>query len=70
MRTHPVQELLDIQRIELDPLIDGFSGVVVELLMEGDRYVVRQTAELTGNRLLCFRTRSEALARALFEEMA
>jgi hypothetical protein len=68
VRPHPIQELLDVERIDLDPLVDGFSGVVVELLVEGDHYVVRQTAELTGNPLLCFRTRSEALARALFEE--
>ena len=60
--------LVDVESIELDPIIDGFSGVVVELLVEGDHYVVRQTAELTGNPILCFRTSNEDLARALFEE--
>ena len=70
MRTHPVQELLDIERIELDPVCHGFHGAVVELLVEGDHFVVRQTATLTGNPLLRFTTKSEELARSLFEEIS
>ncbi len=59
--------LIDVERIDLDPVYDGFSGVVVELLREGDSYVVLQSAEVTGNRLLRFVTASEERALEVFE---
>lgn len=62
--------LIDIERVALDPLLGGFSGVIVELLWSGDSFVVQQSAEVTGNRLLRFTTRSEELARTIFEERA
>ncbi|QIN83298.1 hypothetical protein GBA63_12115 [Rubrobacter tropicus] len=31
----PHESLIDVERVELDPLYGGFSGVVVELLREG-----------------------------------
>lgn len=62
--------LIDVERIDLDPVYDGFSGVVVELLGEGGSYVVLQSAEVTGNRLLRFVTASEERALEVFEKGA
>ncbi|MBA3703331.1 MAG: hypothetical protein H0W79_11020 [Rubrobacteraceae bacterium] len=67
MRGDPRQRLIDIQRISLDPVYQGFSGIVVELLREGDSYVVLQSAEVTGNRLLRFVTASKERAIEVFE---
>jgi hypothetical protein len=67
MHGDPRQRLIDVERMELDPVYDGFSGVVVELLREGDYFVVLQSAEVTGNRLLRFVTASEERALAVFE---
>ncbi len=67
MHRDPRQRLIDIERIDLDSVYDGFSGVVVELLREGDSYVVLQSAEVAGNRLLRFVTASEERALAVFE---
>lgn len=63
----PHERLIDVERIDLDPVYDGFSGIVVELLREGDYYVVQGSAEVTGNRLLRFVTASEERALEVFE---
>ena len=63
----PHERLIDVERVDLDPVYDGFSGIVVELLREGDSYVVQGSAEVTGNRLLRFVTASEELALRVFE---
>lgn len=64
-------EILDVYVLELDPVEHGFSGLVVELhkIHESGRvfYEVRQSATLTGNRLLVFSTESEELAQAVFD---
>ncbi len=67
MHGDPRQRLIDVERIDLDPVYDGFSGVVVELLREGDYFVVLQSAEVTGNRLLRIEAASEERALAVFE---
>jgi hypothetical protein len=55
--------------VELDPLVEGFYGVLVELRRREDgAYILYETAALTGNRLLVFSTRSEELAYAAFEQ--
>lgn len=63
----PYQVLIDVERVDLDPVCDGFSGIVVELLREGDSYVVLQSAEVTGNRLLRFVTASRERALEVFQ---
>ncbi len=63
----PHESLVDVERIDLDPVYDGFSGVVVELTRKGDSYIVVQSAEVTGNRLLRFVTASEERALEFFE---
>lgn len=67
MKGDPQERLIDVERVDLDPVSGGFSGVVVELLREGDSYVVLQSAEVTGNRLLRFVTASEHRALQVFE---
>jgi hypothetical protein len=67
LQVDPNHELIDIDRIDLDPVTDGFSSVVLELLREGDFYVVQETAQTTGNRILRFCTHSEERALHLFE---
>lgn len=58
--------------VELDPIVDGFSGVLIEIVCEvGDsgeeRYLLRETAAGSGNPLLNFETRSKERACVLFE---
>ncbi len=67
MKADTNQELIDIERIDLDPVMYGFSGVILELLREGDSYVVLQSVEATGNRLFQFVTESEERALEVFE---
>ncbi len=56
------------ERVEMDPVLDWFAGVLFELLFDGQRYVLAETALGTGNRLLCFRSSDRKLACAIFEE--
>jgi ubiquinone/menaquinone biosynthesis C-methylase UbiE len=51
----------------MDPVLDGFCGVLVELLGVGEGYVLLETAAGTGNRLLRFSSESPDLAYAIFE---
>jgi hypothetical protein len=60
-------EILESVFVEMDPVLDGFSGVFVELLGVGESYVLLETAVGTGNRLLRFSSESPDLAYAIFE---
>jgi hypothetical protein len=53
--------------VEIDPLRDGFAGVLIELVAVGESYALLETAAGSSNRLLSFRTHSPELARSLFE---
>jgi hypothetical protein len=44
-------ELLESAFVEMDPVVDGFAGVLVELMWVGQRYVLREAAVGSGNRL-------------------
>jgi hypothetical protein len=59
-------ELLESLFVELDPLEDGFVGVLLEVYRLGDRYVLLQTAPATGNRLLRFSSKDRELIYAAF----
>lgn len=68
----PYRRLLEAYLIELDPVVDGFDPVFVELyaVAGAERvagYEVRQSATGSANRLLVFGTQSEDLARAVYE---
>ena len=67
MRLVGRHEVLESVFVEMDPVLDGFRGVFVELLGVGEGYVLLETAAGTGNRLLRFCSESPDLAYALFE---
>ncbi len=57
--------------MELDPLEDGFAGVLVEVHRRGDRYILMEAAHVTGNLLLRFSSRDKELVYpALAREFA
>ena len=60
-------EVLESVAVEMDPVLDGFAGVLFELVFDGERYVFGETASGSRNRLLSFRSRDKELAYALFE---
>jgi hypothetical protein len=61
------QVVLESVFVEMDPVLHGFCGVLVELLGVGEGYVLLETAAGTGNRLLRFASESPELAYALFQ---
>jgi hypothetical protein len=67
MRLVGGHEVLESVFVEMDPVLDGFCGVLMELLGVGESYVLLETAVGTGNRLLRFTSESPDLAYALFE---
>jgi hypothetical protein len=66
MRREPQQVVLESVFVEMDPILHGFAGVLVELCWVGGGYAVLETAVGSGALLLDFFSESEALARALF----
>lgn len=59
-------ELLESLFVELDPLEDGFGGVLLEVHRHGDRYVLLEVALSTGNQLLRFSSKDRELVYAAF----
>ena len=59
-------ELLESLFVELDPLEDGFGGVLFEVHRHGDRYVLVEVAPSTGNQLLRFSSKDRELVYAAF----
>jgi hypothetical protein len=53
--------------VELNPALDGFAGVLFELVFDGERYMLAETALGSDNRLLRFRSNDRRMAYALFE---
>ena len=60
-------EVIESIAVEMDPTLDGFAGVLVELVFDGERYVLAETALRSGNRLLRFHSSDRRMAYALFE---
>jgi hypothetical protein len=63
------QEQLFASVVGMDPLLDGFSGVLVEIYREKDhsggyRYVLLETACASGNQLLKFSSKDKGLIYA------
>jgi hypothetical protein len=52
MHTREDFELLESLFVALDPLEDGFEGVLLEIHRHGDPYVLLEVAPATANRLL------------------
>ena len=59
-------ELLESFFLELDPLEDGFGGVLLEIYRNGDRYVLLEVAPSTGHQLLRFSSKERELVYAAF----
>ena len=75
MKLDSLPELLFASAVGMDPLLDGFSGVLVEVYRErepsgGFRYVLLETSAATGDRLLRFSTKDrELIYTALAHEL-
>ena len=69
MKLENLPELLFVSVVGMDSVLDGFSGVLVEIYRERDpsggfRYVLLQTACATGNQLLKFSSKDRELVFA------
>ena len=75
MKLDSQPEQLFASVVGMDPLLDGFSGVLVEIYRERDlsggyRYVLLETASASGNQLLRFSsTYKELVYAALAREL-
>ena len=75
MKLESLPEQLFVSVVGMDPALDGFSGVLVEIYRERDpsdgfRYVLLETASATGNRLLRLASVDPSLvASILFEKI-
>jgi hypothetical protein len=67
MRLVGRHEVLESVFVEMDPVLHGFRGVLVELVAAGEGYVLLETAAGTGNRLLRFSSKNPESAYAFFE---
>jgi len=73
MKLDSLQEQLFASAVDMDPLLDGFSGVLVEIYREressgGVRYVLLETACTTGNCLLRFSSKDKELIYAVLAQ--
>jgi hypothetical protein len=69
MKLESLPEQLFTSVVGMDPLLDGFSGVLVEIYREressgGFRYVLLETASGTGNQILRFSSKDRELVYA------
>ena len=75
MKLESLPEQLFISAVVMDPALDGFSGVLVEIYRERDpsggfRYVLLETASATGNHLLRFTSAEPSVVvRMLLQEI-
>ena len=71
MKLESLPEQLFVSAVDMDPALDGFSGVLVEVYRERDpsggvRYVLLETASATGNYLLKFTSADPSLVARIF----
>ena len=69
MKLENLPELLFVSVVGMDSVLDGFSGVLVEIYRERDpsggfRYVLLETACVSGNQLLRFSSKDKGLVYA------
>ena len=69
MKLNSLPEQLLASAVDMDTLLDGFSGVLVEIYCEiepsgGFRYVLLETASATGNQLFRFSSKDRELVYA------
>jgi hypothetical protein len=61
-------ELLESFFVELEPLTEGFVGVLLEIHRHGNRYVLQEIASVTGNTLLRFTSVDRELVYAVLAQ--
>ena len=66
MKLESLPEQLFTSVVDMDPLLDGFSGVLVEIYREREpsgefRYILLETASGTGDQLLRFSSKDREL---------
>jgi hypothetical protein len=66
-------EQLFVSAVGMDPALDGFSGVLIEIYRQkessgGERYVLLETATATGNQLLRFSSKDRDLVYAALSQ--
>ena len=69
MKLENLPEQLFVTAVGMDSVLDGFSGVLVEIYRERDpsggfRYVLLETACVSGNQLLRFSSKDKGLVYA------
>ncbi len=67
MKVAENHEVIESVVVWMDPALDGFAGVLIELVFDGERYLLVETALGSGNILLRSHSSSRMLAHALFE---
>jgi hypothetical protein len=71
MKLESLPEQLFVSVVGMDPALDGFSGVLIEIYRQkessgGERYVLLETA--TGNQLLRFSSKDRDLVYAALSQ--
>lgn len=66
--SRPDSELLESIFVEMDPILDGFQGVLAELCFTGEKYQLLLTAAGSGDRLMDFTSEDPDLAYRLFDQ--
>ena len=73
MKLESLPEQLFVSFVGMDPALDGFSGVFIEIYRQkessgGERYVLLETATATGNQLLRFSSKDRDLVYAALSQ--
>ena len=59
--------LLELERIALDPVTYGFSGVILELSERDGVFTLLEISPVSGNQVLRFTSTREQFIRRLFQ---
>ena len=73
MKLESLPEQLFVSVVGMDPALDGFSGVLIEIYRQkessgGERYVLLETATATGNQLLRLSSKDRDLVYAALSQ--
>ena len=59
--------LLELERVVLDPVTSGFSGVILELSERDGVFTLLEISPVSGNQVLRFTSTHEQFIRCLFQ---
>lgn len=60
------KNILELEHLPLDPILTGFSGVIIELCENEGVFTLMEIAIISGNRIFRFSSQDEALVRRIF----